>query len=67
MDSILPDFLEAAVAASVAARGLYPPEAFQRVKLFNCGVLRCRHPGVARYVAETVERLKVGGQGLDLG
>mmetsp|Transcript_346 Transcript_346/g.856 ORF Transcript_346/g.856 Transcript_346/m.856 type:complete len:200 (-) Transcript_346:1758-2357(-) len=53
------DFLEAVFHNIVASRkDLYPSEAFETVKLWGVNSRRCRHPGVANYLGNTVDKLK---------
>ncbi|KIZ00227.1 Mitotic spindle assembly checkpoint protein MAD2B [Monoraphidium neglectum] len=52
------EFLEAAVHAVLRARGLYPPELFERARLYGVAVSKARHPGLCGYIASTISHIK---------
>lgn len=57
-DAVL-EFLEAAVHTVLHARTLYPPEVFERRRLYgSCLCPRARHPGVCAYVASALAALR---------
>jgi hypothetical protein len=59
MADALLEFLEAAVHTVLHARGLYPPELFERRRLYgSCLCPRARHPGVCAYVASALAALR---------
>ena len=54
---VLCEFLEAAVHTAVKVRGVYPPELFERRRLYNVVTYKARHPGLNEYIHETVHSL----------
>ncbi|GBF94513.1 hypothetical protein Rsub_07047 [Raphidocelis subcapitata] len=52
------EFLEAAVHTVLRARGPYPPELFERARLYGVAVARARHPEVCSYIASVIDNVK---------
>ncbi len=53
------EFLEAAVHAVLAARGLYSNELFERHRIYSIFVQKARHPELCAYISSVLTNLKV--------
>lgn len=53
------EFLEAVIHHVLYSKGLYPPESFERRRLYGIGVQRSRYPELVTYISQAVADLAV--------